>query len=874
LPSEQGRNSPGQRPEPSWLTDGLPLLIECAGGCRTAQPLTAGIPVPKGSLNDPVTLCLLDAGGRPVPSQTEVLARWPDGSVKWLLLDFVAPSLSGGCERWLLRGRPERTGPGPAERLRILDSTAGVVVETGAVAVHLSPAALPFARVLTGGEDLLEPASVRTVLTDAKGRSGSPRVERVVVEDRGPVRATVRLEGRFGGRIPARFVARLCFFAGTALVRLRLTLHNPKRARHRGGLWDLGDSGSMFFRELAVEMALRGPDQARLTWAAEIGHPPQSLEAGRLEVYQDSSGGANWQSKNHVNRHGRVPCSFRGYRVRAGGREAFGLRASPQVALRGANGGVAVAVQEFWQQFPKALEAEDKRLRVGLFPGQWDDLFELQGGEQKTHTVWFDFTPAGLDWVHRPARVCATPAWYADTGAVPFLTPDPRPGASAELDSLLAESLNGANSLFARREVIDEYGWRNFGDFYADHEAAYCPDPPPVVSHYNNQYDVIYGTLLQYLRTGDGRWFELADPLARHVLDIDIYRTTRDRALYSGGLFWHTEHYRDAATGTHRGFSAAKARPGQPSGGGPCDEHNYTTGLLHYYYLTGEKAARDAVLGLADWVLVMDDGRNNILGVLDDGPTGLASRTRRDDFHGPGRGCGNSVNALLDAWLLGGSRTYLDKAEELIRRSIHPADDVAARDLLNAEERWSYTVFLTALARYLDLKAQAGEVDFMYAYGRASLLHYAAWMREHERPYFDRPEQLEYPTETWAAQELRKANVLRLAAAHADEPLRAGLLRRWDELAERAWRDLFGFASRTVARALALVMTEGTREAFFRSSEVSPAPRPAAVFDFGAPEVFVPQRRRVLARLKTPWGFLGALLRLADVRNWRKVLWR
>src|SRR5262249_1449394 len=149
---------------------------------------------------------------------------------------------------------------------------------------------------------------------------------------------------------------------------------------------------------------------------------------------------------------------------------------------------------------------------------------------------------------------------------------------------------SGANSLFARREVIDEYGWRNFGDFYADHEAAYCPDPPPVVSHYNNQYDVIYGTLLQYLRTGDGRWFELADPLARHVLEIDIYHTTQDRALYSGGLFWHTEHYRDAATGTHRGFSAAKARPGQPAGGGPCAEHNYTTGLLHYYYLTGEKA--------------------------------------------------------------------------------------------------------------------------------------------------------------------------------------------------------------------------------------------------------------------------------------------
>ena len=28
---------------------------------------------------------------------------------------------------------------------------------------------------------------------------------------------------------------------------------------------------------------------------------------------------------------------------------------------------------------------------------------------------------------------------------------------------------------------------------------------------------------------------------------------------------------------------------------------------------------------------------------------------------GPGRGCGNSVNALLDAWLLTGRRHYLDR---------------------------------------------------------------------------------------------------------------------------------------------------------------------------------------------------------------------
>src|SRR5207249_3752466 len=121
--------------------------------------------------------------------------------------------------------------------------------------------------------------------------------------------------------------------------------------------------------------------------------------------------------------------------------------------------------------------------------------------------------------------------------------------------------------------------------------------PAPVVSHYNNQYDFVLGTLLHYLRTGDPAWFDLGDPLARHVIDIDIYHTERDKAAYNGGLFWFTDHYRTAQTCTHRTYSRGNCRPGDRSyGGGPASAHNFTTGLLHYHYLTGDPGARAAVL--------------------------------------------------------------------------------------------------------------------------------------------------------------------------------------------------------------------------------------------------------------------------------------
>jgi hypothetical protein len=851
----------------------LSLLIRRDFPSPISRPVSLGIPFPKGMLCSTDALTLSDARGCVVPLQTAPLARWSDGSIKWVLLDFLLNPehespldlVSGHMPGNLLQCRSQ-------EEVVVKETPQEVIVQTGAALFHLDRRSLrPFGRVSIGDQNVLDLGNSRAILTDPQDRESLGTVERVSLEAVGPIRATVKLEGKFSGSVPARFVARLCFFAGTGLVRLGLTLHNPDRAHHPGGLWDLGDPGSILFRDLSLELALGGAGILRTSWTAEPGQEPRCVEGEALEIYQDSSGGTNWKSRNHVNRHGHVPCSFQGYRVRAGGQETHGQRANPVLSLEGNGWAVDLAVPEFWQQFPKALEVEGRTLRVRLFPRQFGDLFELQGGEQKTHVVWLRFAaPAQppLSWVHQPLAVHAPPEWYAASGTLPYLLPaneDPDP----RLQELLAGVVEGSNSFFARREVIDEYGWRNYGELYADHEAAYYKGPMPIISHYNNQYDPVYGTLLQFFRTGETRWLDLHDALARHVIDIDIYHTDRDRAAYNGGLFWHTDHYRDAATSSHRSYSRANAATDPRSyGGGPGSAHNYTTGLLHYYYRTGDRAAREAVLSLANWVINMDDGKQHILGWLDDGPTGLASSNVEADFSGPGRGVGNSVNALLDGWLLTRERRFLEKAEELIRRVVHPNDEVAARDFLNAELRWSYTIFLTALLRYLDLKAEAGDLGFMYAYAQASLLRYAAWMAEHERPYFDQEKKLEYPTETWAAQEFRKANVMRLAAAHADEPLRTKLLERGHALAERAWADLLRFESRMATRPLALVMIEGAKDSYLRAHVSKPAPRPPAMHDFGQPQPFVCQKLRVRARLKTARGLLTTFFRLVNPYYW------
>ena len=184
---------------------------------------------------------------------------------------------------------------------------------------------------------------------------------------------------------------------------------------------------------------------------------------------------------------------------------------------------------------------------------------------------------------------------------------------------LVAEAVDGPRSFFRKRESIDEFGWRNFGDTWADHEDVHFEGERPIVSHYNNQYDLLYGFLLHFARTSDPRWFGLASDLARHVIDIDLYHTSEDKPAYSGGMFWHTDHYQGAGRGTHRSYTSDSplARRGRAYGGGPSNEHNYTTGLLYFHYFTGEPSARDAVRQLADWVSNMDDGAQSLLGALD-----------------------------------------------------------------------------------------------------------------------------------------------------------------------------------------------------------------------------------------------------------------
>ena len=849
---------------------------ESAGLSRDRELIRIGVPLPSGLLNDAQpTVVRTDTGGV-VPHQTRVLAFWPDRSVRWLLLEaLVSITARQRITLWL---GPPVSGAGHigtdwGQPLAIETSEANFTVDTGAAHFVLPRrGSTLLSQAQLKESPLLGERGVRLILTRRDGARADLEVENVEIESSGLVSVTFLATGTLECDADARLQCqvRLTFVRGAASVRTEVLLRNPRAARHQGGLWDLGDPGSQLFSDLSLHVA-SAPGARRRHWYSDPGTPARVSEASSWSLYQDSSGGVNWQCANHVDSRGQVTTAFRGYRVEEGPnaaertRVAEGERATPALRAEHGSGWIATSCEHFWQNFPKALRWHDGVLEVGIFPRESRRPHELQGGEQKRHVAWLDFGRdpdlPSLPQLQSPLTVAVTPSWIEASAAVPHFV-----AADATIDprysSYIRGIIAGENSFFARRERIDEYGWRNFGELYADHEAVRHSGPEPFVSHYNNQYDFIYGAAYHFMRSGAASWYELMRDAARHTIDIDIYHTNEDRSNFNGGLFWHTDHYKPAATCTHRTYSRANSQ-GRDYGGGPSNEHNYTSGLLHYYYLTGDPQAAGAVRGLADWVCAMDDGARSGFAIFDEGPTGFASKTVDMRYHKAGRGAGNSINALLDGYALTGERRLMGKAEELLQRCIHPHDDVASLQLDDPERRWSYLVFLQVLGKYLQVKRELAEYDYAFWYARASLLHYARWMVEHEVPYKDALHKVEFPTETWPAHDVRKSHVLNVAACYTQGEERARLRERAAFFFDRCITDLLSFPTSGLTRPLVILCVYGCVHGYYLGQAQS-AQLPSIVrHEFGTPEEFVPQRARLVRTLKRKVRLFGQEMRRA-----------
>ncbi len=175
----------------NWLDRAAPSV---------SQGVSFGVPWPKGALQKSASLSLTTADGKNVPVQTWPLAYWPDGSLKWTGHAISAsPSLAGSLT--LSPGNPAA----PQTAIRATQNASGIEIDTGAMQCRIPREGAAFIESLKIGNR--EVASNGQLVVIREDRSSyetngvlreekfASQVKTVTLEQSGPVRAVVKIEG-------------------------------------------------------------------------------------------------------------------------------------------------------------------------------------------------------------------------------------------------------------------------------------------------------------------------------------------------------------------------------------------------------------------------------------------------------------------------------------------------------------------------------------------------------------------------------------------------------------------------------------------------------------------------------------------------------
>ncbi len=732
-----------------------------------------GLPLSKGSITQCDALVVYRDNDR-INATITPTAHWPDGSVKWCLIKVSLDQATSSFTDLVLKVADENPLPG---LLQVQENEHSISVQSANIKYLFNKDKRSvFPTVTIDEKDVWIRDSHYPTLTNTNGENCRLHINETYIDEQDDISCVCIIKGTFSDSAGLILNTQFRFeVLPGGHLRLQCQLHNPNRASHPGGIWDLGDPGSIKFKDYSIALEKQAEHISKLKLEAES----EWLESTQpMVLFQASSGGTNWDSPVHVNSEGKVCNQFCGYRLTTDQQSlAEGTRANPILAISNKdNFAYTVQPKDFWQNFPKSVDIEPSIASLRLFPYHHEDGHELQGGERKTHEIFFQFfTSDRIDHAQCTGPIAHIEASvYKASGVFSYFD---HQMSCESYEKLLHPSMNEEQGFYAKREQLDEYGWRNFGEIYADHEAAFHTGEDIFVSHYNNQYDSIWGFTKQFALTGDPRWQQMTTELAQHVMDIDIYRTDQDRVEYNNGLFWHTDHYVHAQTATHRTFSSLQIdNEGHPSpGGGPGPQHCYSSGLTYHYFMTGDKEAKATVLSMGKWIRNYIEGTGSIIET--------AKKTLREDSknfvqtckgakifkytYPMDRGTGNYLRTLMDCYELSSEDKYLTQVENIIRKTAGPTDEIESRGFDDIELNWYYVIFLQDIIRYLDLKRELNELDHSFYHARATLLHYANWMVQHEQPYLESAHKLKYPNATWIAQESRKIHVLYAAYKYA-----------------------------------------------------------------------------------------------------------
>jgi hypothetical protein len=662
----------------------IPLILQNASAApRENWPVTAGVPLSQGVLRDEKLARLRDEKGRELPLQTRALSRWEDGSIKWLLLDFQVNSAPRQTVNYQLE-TGAATSVKAASPLQISENAERIFVDTGTLRFTVSKkrmGILASAQIKTalGGKtvwrEIVQPNADDVFASLEHTAPGEPQEENWLrdaaggardnyraaldtkfsarVEERGPLRATIRLDAwhqNAAGQKFAPVTVRLSAFAGSDKLKI---LHTFVFS---------GEPKTDFIRSMGWSLPLAGGN-FHATFGAQ--NSPQNIQVPRDQFVSFTEIGPDKFYHNiPVTADRRVGWTL----AQAGSTPALaqGQDAPGWVSAKSDNGDVAIALRDFKHQAPKEIRVSgDGKLTLYFWPESGDkvldfrrrydyieneihydlSLWEYGGlGVGKTHEFWLQFggdakAAAALSRnIDEPLYAMPAPQAVSTSEVFGKVAPrDPKQFPRLEAWQDFGLAWIRANQKAFRWDGLLDYGDNLFMGYGVNtHHTTVLPNAwgsRGYAGWQNEDGGLCHALFLAALRSGDREVMKQAEILTRHVMDVDVCHYCPPEPRHVGGGHRHDQQHwgngvRGYGTGTH--------------------------GVIDFYLLLGDERARDVALETANFHL---------------DPTG------EDE---------DMIGGLWRAWEISGIEKYRDGALKALQTELSP-------QVAEGAESWPFT---------------------------------------------------------------------------------------------------------------------------------------------------------------------------------------
>ncbi|MET0424718.1 MAG: hypothetical protein ABW046_12630, partial [Actinoplanes sp.] len=653
----------------------------------TAATSTWGTPWPKGTVPGDQTFRLAAPDGSAVPVQSWPLAYWPDGTLKWSA--HAVATATPADSYTLAAGTPSK----PATPVVVTDRPGYVDVDTGVVRTRIRKSGRELIAHIRRGDVEIARQGVLVALRQERLEEDEERaapkqrfesdIRAVTVEQSGPLRAVVRIDGRHG-RDWLPFTVRLYFYAGAESIRMMHTFVHDRDGTH-DHIAGLGVRFRVPMRDAAYDRHVRfvGDGHGRLTEAVQgitgLRRDPGATVRAAQVAGTKLADPATWDQRvttrlQYVPRWGDYTLSqlsANGFTVakRTGRGRGWipvdqGRRAAGLAYVGGAGGGLAAGLKDFWQRHPTQLDirradTDEAELTVWLWSpkaGAMDLRFYHDGMGQDTYPEQLE----GLNITyedHEPGF--GTPYGISRTNELTLWALDSTP--SGERLDAMADQVRTPPQLI--NPVGHLVGCRIFGGLFAPVDRSH-----PAKARIEDHLDFLFGF---YQRQVDQRhWYGFWDhgdimhtfDEDRSVWRYDVGGYAWDNSELSPDLWlWYAflrsgraDIYRFAEAMTrHTGevdvyhlgkWAGLGTRHGVQHWADSAKQQRISTAIYRriYYYLTADERTGDLLTELVDsdrTFLVLDPIRK------------IRTEPYTPDPHALSIGLGTDWSGLAAAWL-------------------------------------------------------------------------------------------------------------------------------------------------------------------------------------------------------------------------------